>query len=708
MTQKWNCTFKSFNGVTCEIRIYTNETYSGTPIALTGTQDPVSLEETNDVDVSKPVRYFTGYMSFVESYHGELDELQTYNSTERYVEIYYGSVLFFKGFISNNLQKKDISNYPVVRKFQIVSILSLDDIQFDTFLPSQPLPIFLSMETIFIRVLGILQRYMATPYTSIIMPRKISGFISPYVLSPYNEDFHHYSYIEEDYYTPLSVVEILEQLSIYMGCVLHEVNNVLIFQSANYMEQYYIYSTTLTHDGRFQQPTQTTFKGNDVTDLLSSISYSSDRINEKTTLPIRNITHEYKFYEYEQEPATEFLLTADPANMVPLRFYDNTPAQWITPAVNTSRTYTYNSVTFREDHAVSLSMQSGDDFQIILEWDNDGSTQYVGLAITIDDQLFYNPTNGTWSYTAIPIVYDIIADPNVKDGATIRVRMTSAMNMLSSSVIESAKLKIIFLRYNYSPIDVKFKISSTAGGEIEFFKYIQVIPYNEEKFNIATGKEISVSHLFCNLRNFTYRDDDGYMWIIESAPFAFVNDNEFVLPDRRYWSKSNIFLEFDGKTSQSISDMYMKLLTMNADSYRLFALNFTPSLDSYRFMIMKYNDAPTVEVYTDQDCTQLLESPLHYGDTLYVKLYFDLQVGKSYTWKDARGNTILRLLLYANNGYIAELNSFYGFIGESKTSQIYSNVGITPNVFSISIPQKGEGINAENSFFMTQCIIQSV
>jgi hypothetical protein len=549
---------------------------------------------------------------------------------------------------------------------------------------------------------------MATPYDSIILPRKISGYIAPYVLSPYNEDFHHYSYIKEDYYKPLSIVELLEQLSIYMGCVLHEVNNVLIFQSANHMEQYYIYSTTLTHDGRFQQPTQTTFKGNDVTDLLNSISYSSDRINEKTTLPIRKITHEYKFYEYEQEPATEFLLTADPANMVPVRFYDNTPAKWITPAVNTSRTYTYNSVTFREDHAVSLSMQSGDEFAIILEWESDGRTQYVGLAITIDDQLFYNPTSMTWSYTAIPIVYDIPADPNVKDGATIYVRMASAINMLSSSAIEYAKLKIIFLRYNNSPLDVKFKISSTAGGEIEFFKYIQVIPYNEEKFNIAAGKEISVSHLFCNLRNFTYRNRNGDMWIIESAPFAFVNDNEFVLPDRRYWSKSNIFLEFDGKTSQSISDMYMKLLAMNADSYRLFALSFTPSLDSYRFMIMKYNEATAVEVYTDQDCTQLLDRPLHNDDTLYLKLFFDLQVDKSYTWQDAGGNTILRLLLWSNNGYIAELDSFYGFTGESKTSQIYSNVGITPNVFSITIPQEGEGIVAKNAFLMTECNIESI
>jgi hypothetical protein len=394
--------------------------------------------------------------------------------------------------------------------------------------------------------------------------------------------------------------------------------------------------------------------------------------------------------------------------MVPVRFYDNTPAKWITPAVNTSRTYTYNSVTFREDHAVSLSMQSGDEFAIILEWESDGRTQYVGLAITIDDQLFYNPTSMTWSYTAIPIVYDIPADPNVKDGATIYVRMASAINMLSSSAIEYAKLKIIFLRYNNSPLDVKFKISSTAGGEIEFFKYIQVIPYNEEKFNIAAGKEISVSHLFCNLRNFTYRNRNGDMWIIESAPFAFVNDNEFVLPDRRYWSKSNIFLEFDGKTSQSISDMYMKLLAMNADSYRLFALSFTPSLDSYRFMIMKYNEATAVEVYTDQDCTQLLDRPLHNDDTLYLKLFFDLQVDKSYTWQDAGGNTILRLLLWSNNGYIAELDSFYGFTGESKTSQIYSNVGITPNVFSITIPQEGEGIVAKNAFLMTECNIESI
>jgi hypothetical protein len=91
-----------------------------------------------------------------------------------------------------------------------------------------------------------------------------------------------------------------------------------------------------------------------------------------------------------------------------------------------------------------------------------------------------------------------------------------------------------------------------------------------------------------------------------------------------------------------------------------------------------------------------------------LKLFFDLQVDKSYTWQDAGGNTILRLLLRSNNGYIAELDSFYGFTGESKTSQKYSNVGITPNVFSITIPQEGEGIVAKNAFLMTECNIESI
>jgi hypothetical protein len=706
MTQKWNCTFKSFNGTTCEIRIYTNEAYSGTPIALTGTQDPVKLEETNDVDVSKPVRYFTGYMSFVESYHGELDELQTYNSTARYVEIYYGSVLFFKGFISNNLQKKDISDYPVVRKFQIVSILSLDEILYDTFLPSQPLPIFLTMESIFINVLSITQRYMATPYTSIIMPRKISGYISPYVLSPYNEDFHHYSYIEEDYYTPLSVVEILEQLSIYMGCVLHEVNNVLIFQSANYTEQYYIYSTTLTHEGRLQQPTQTTFKGNDVMNLLSGISYSSDRISEKTSLPIKKITHDYKFYEYEQEPATDFLLTADPVNLIPLRFYDNTPAQWITPDVNTSRAYTYDSVTFWEDHAVSLSMQPGYTFHIDLEWENDNITQYVGVLITLADYAYY--TQNGWSYTADPLIYNL-SNPNYKDGARIRVDMKPLIAMLSRQVLESIKIKIIFLRYNTSPLPVKFKISSTVEIQNSDIKYFQTVPFNEEKFNITEGKNISVDHLFCNARNFSYRAYNGETYLTDGAPFMFMSDDEYILPDRRYWSKSNIFREFDGRTILSISEMYMKLLMLNTDSYRLCALSFTPSLDSYHFMIMKYNEQPAVGVYTDQACTQLLDRPLHYDDTLYLKLFFDLKVDTNYTWKDADENIILQLSLrYGSSQYFASLDNFYGFEGEEKRSPAYTVVALTPNVFEITIPQEGEGIVAKNAFLMTECNIESI
>lgn len=303
---RWYIPFMSYNGTSCRVNIYDENYPEHSPqFQLPGADDPFFFEEDNSSDLlNDVVRYRTGYIRFVrrnEEEVAQLDDIYPKTPTERYVEVLYGNIVAFNGYIQQQDFSLQLIPNPRVIELPVISPLGvMGDTMADSLLYAIPTTISLGYA---------LYRSMLGGYTSVIVPdiagTELSQTIFSLVVEPWNEDFCHV----REYGTPTNKQQprsfIIEAICKAFGWICHDTPQALVFTSFDWSGNYASYP--INHIGESSYKTVITTPATPVT-LDSYYQLADDNAQQNTILPETGIKIEYKG-ESQDNIKFEFLRT---------------------------------------------------------------------------------------------------------------------------------------------------------------------------------------------------------------------------------------------------------------------------------------------------------------------------------------------------------------------------------------------------------------
>ena len=132
MATRWTTEFKSRGGVFCLVKIYDPDFPStADPFDVIAATDPFSYQEDDSTDLLNDVmRYRTGYLRIVDDDtlgFKHISDIYPQKAFDRYVEVFYGGVLSFTGYIQVTDFDDEQVPKPRVLEFPITSPLGLFD-----------------------------------------------------------------------------------------------------------------------------------------------------------------------------------------------------------------------------------------------------------------------------------------------------------------------------------------------------------------------------------------------------------------------------------------------------------------------------------------------------------------------------------------------------------------------------------------------------
>ena len=289
---KYRLQFKSLNGTGCLVNVYvdgatssadTSKTGIDVPFsvesgvtALTGSANPLTFSETDSDNLLDVVRLKTGYLNVIEENPGDLDALRPTNSTDRYIEVFYGGDLVFFGYLQDQSFDTVIENGVREISIPITSPIGvINGLYFS--------PIKSAGSTTIGDLLS--EIFAALGYTWYILPKNIlqsnadpaSLKIGNRIISPYNPS---YNYGANDLFQPISYLDVIEGICNLFGCITHDGvylgSKAIFFTRFDYSGDYKAYDVwgeTDTHT-----PTQVA--------LLSNYSMADDDAKISTILPL--------------------------------------------------------------------------------------------------------------------------------------------------------------------------------------------------------------------------------------------------------------------------------------------------------------------------------------------------------------------------------------------------------------------------------------
>lgn len=312
---KYRLQFKSLNGTGCLVNIWvegasssadTSKTGANVPFdvesgvtALTGADNPIEWEEDNDESLLSVVRTKTGYIRVVESSYGALSNLYPTTDTSHYVEFYYGSALYFTGFMQAQAFDAAWAPGPRVIDFPIQSPLAVaKGLHFSA--PTNPG--FVNIANLLYQTRTLLNANIS----HIIFPTGISinntnftvqWCISTLVCCPFNDEFDRSASASNSLYAPLTVYEFLEGLCNCLGLIVHDMPNYLVFSRFDYNGNYYNYDASSLNISPTGNPSTS---GSFENDLSSANILSSDNMEDEIT-PLSKIELNYEGDFFESE-----------------------------------------------------------------------------------------------------------------------------------------------------------------------------------------------------------------------------------------------------------------------------------------------------------------------------------------------------------------------------------------------------------------------
>lgn len=251
----WTLTFRSALNTPCRIYIYTNG-YQGEPIILTGASVPFFWEEDDDNSLLTCVRHKTGYLNVIEPEYDSLSDLRPTSDTSHYIEFYYGSVLYFTGYLQSQTFENAWVASPRELSFPILSPTGLlQDLRFNV--PSN-MPELRNHVSIWSLLKEVVTGLNAA-YEKVIFPfdmRNEGQYVNSLVFCPFNDDFSVHDGTSLQVCKGESYYSFIEAICNLYGFVMHDTPTALVFDDMSRpISQKTYYSINVEDLGTGSSPT---------------------------------------------------------------------------------------------------------------------------------------------------------------------------------------------------------------------------------------------------------------------------------------------------------------------------------------------------------------------------------------------------------------------------------------------------------------------
>lgn len=294
--KKWTIPFVSLGGTSCRIDIY-QRGYTGSTVTELSTanssapgipaSDPFFFEEDNDENLLSVVRVKSGYINLIETVQDGLTELHPATNVDHYIEMYYGSTLYFNGFIQAQSIENDWANVPREVSLPIVSMLGVLGGYYFTYKNSPSMLTLKSLVQEILQTTDSLYDYCVFPHLGGFSAA--GGVFDNYtllslVISPYSDRWENSNQVS-DMYEPVSYLQFIEGLCSCFGLIVYDEPRRITF-------------TKFDHDGSYfymqRTGTCTNISGLDsVYDLDSVTRVCRDDNSISEILPLNKLTIKY-------------------------------------------------------------------------------------------------------------------------------------------------------------------------------------------------------------------------------------------------------------------------------------------------------------------------------------------------------------------------------------------------------------------------------
>lgn len=395
MAKRWTIPFVSRQSKQCRIDIY-DPSWSGAVTELStnnanapgvAAEDPFYFEEDDDEDLLSVIRVKTGYINLIETTVGGLDDLHPTLMKNRYVEVYYGSTLVFRGYIQQQAFENDWASVPREVSLPVISPLGFaESLTFEAEMPLTDNKIGYYMK----QIIDLLDSSQGTKYGRVTFPQvtncpEFYGTIRPTITTSENSSFTQ-AYLSSSFpYKGNSLYDFLEGICNAYGWICHDLPDQILFTRFDHTGNYAYYSVNDLAAATNRQ----TVSVSDPMTLGTYMEPCSDDASISQILPLRKLTAkslgevissvkaEYKhmrcskIYTYNRNGEEEYLV-----------FLENLP---YVAAVDISGTYLLDSNTvtlqdnklFLQDNGINVIDMNGKMMLVMKNlgtWSSSGDT----------------------------------------------------------------------------------------------------------------------------------------------------------------------------------------------------------------------------------------------------------------------------------------------------------------------------------------------
>lgn len=247
--KRWTIPFMSHDGISCRVDIY-QRGYTGSTVTELSSNnantpglaaaDPFYFEEDDDQNLLSVVRTKSGYINLVETVQDGLYELHPSTNVDHYVEFYYGTLLYFNGFIQAQDFDEDWTSVPREVSLPVTSILGVLKGYNFTY-KNQP-----SQVTLKSLVQEILQNADSL-YDYCVFP-DLGGFstvggifnctVNSLVVSPFSDRWYNTNNLNE-VYDPITYLSFIEGMCNCFGLMVHDTPRGLEFAKFDHSGSYF-------------------------------------------------------------------------------------------------------------------------------------------------------------------------------------------------------------------------------------------------------------------------------------------------------------------------------------------------------------------------------------------------------------------------------------------------------------------------------------